>query len=143
MSTEVREADGLQEQQRLAEPAAAAQERSFGSEAGLALGDIVEVQKEGVWQDEPATVIGVNEDGSFDVRMGYRGGLTWGLEPDSTGKEPDPYGSGMVFRDKAFPTEVRSGERFRSKIDKAAYSEPRCCDNSCTRALCCWYDCFR
>ena len=109
--------------------------RSYGSDAGIAVGDIVEVQKAGEWQDEPGTVIGRNDDGTFDVRMGYRGGLTWGLEPDSDGEEPDPYESGMVLRGKAFPAEVKSGERFRKDIEHEPYQEPSCCNN---RLLCCF-----
>jgi hypothetical protein len=113
-------------------------QRSYGSnEGGIAVGDIVEVQKAGEWLDEPATVIGRSDDGTFDVRMGYRGGLTWGLSRDSDGEEPDPYESGMVFKGKTFPAEVRSGERFRSQIESSGYTGSACCDCWLTR---CWLD---
>ena len=106
------------------------------------MGDIVQVMKGGEWLKEPATIIGKTDtDGrsepQYDVRMGYTGGLTWGLVPDSSDDEndsepPDPYASGMVLKGKPFPSEVRSGAMFKTKIEHTSREQ-----STCEKFLCC------
>jgi hypothetical protein len=114
--------------------------RSYGSEAGISIGDIVEVKKAGEWQKDPATVIGKSADGTFDVRMGYPGGLLWHEEG------ADPYASGTVLKEKTFPDEVRSGEKFKQLIEGKSGLRAKlfaCMDNVWVRRICFWMDCCR
>jgi hypothetical protein len=114
--------------------------RSYGSADAVAVGDIVEVKVQGVWSNDPFTVMEVGaapteSERTFTVKEGYADSLGWDESLDE----------GMVLRDKKMNDEVRSGARFKKRIEggpSRLCGTLECLDQFANRWLCGkWWAC--
>ena len=90
--------------------------RTYGSEAGVGVGDIVEVRLDGVWSDEPFTIV-TETNGKFVVKEGVAGAPDFTIEGEPRWS-PDVHIGNVPDLLLSFPSEVRAGIKFKEVIDR-------------------------
>ena len=90
-------------------------DRTYGSDSGVDVGDIVEVWLDGAWSDEPFTVV-AEVNGKYVVKQGVAGAPDFSL-PGEPPWSPSVHCGLVPDAPLCFPDEVRAGTKFSEVLN--------------------------